>query len=108
MRHAIFRDKTLGPLGNNTHLQPLGDPPVKASIADGEILGAIVKDSLTKCFVLDAARRQPSTDAPTLVQHSNPHTLSLQNGGSGQSGQASTHNDTSLVSSAHAIASLGA
>jgi hypothetical protein len=77
MTHTVFRDKAWRPLDGNTHLQPLIDPTLKTRIADREKLGAIVKDALAERFILDAARRQPPTDAPPLVQHSNPHALSL-------------------------------
>jgi hypothetical protein len=107
MRHTIFRDKARGPLGGNANPQPLVDPTSKARIADSEILGTVVKDSLAERFILDAARRQPSTDAPPLVQHGNPHALTVQHGSSNQPGQASTDNDTCLVFAIHATTFLG-
>jgi hypothetical protein len=44
----------------------------------------------------DAARRQPSANAPAFVQHSHRKTLSLQNSCGNQPSQSSPHNDASL------------
>jgi hypothetical protein len=108
VKHTIFRDKSRGPWGGNTSFQPLVDPTPKTRIAGGEILGAVVKDTLAERVILDAARRQPSTNAPPFVQHSNLDARSLQNGGRNQPSQASTYNNTFLVFTTHAIPFLGA
>jgi hypothetical protein len=97
MRHTVFRDKACRPRDGNTHLQPLVDPTLKPGTADGEELGAIVKNALAEVFILYAARSQPSTDAPPLIQHCNLDALSLQNGGSNQPGQTSAHDNACLV-----------